>query len=238
VRTRPILFRGRWKFDSGSRIWDEDVDLPLTLRRILESAGRATHEEGEVVVDESTGLRLRPLLAELEPIHEEGVRTATTIEVSHVSQMPVPFFEFQHARGEDVEASVAEGFRGWIESDLPPLTEALGVSSGSCTEVQYEGRRVIFGPVMYHRQREIEGDEPCPCCLFTQSAATFAPLLAQPGVHALRLFASRGGEQGPAADCRCNGEDHAGGKSALLRYVESWPDAGFEFRKQYVIITP
>jgi len=174
----------------------------------------------------------------MEPVHPEGARTVTTIEISHPSQMPAAFFEFQHARGETLEASIAEGFQGWLESDLPPLACALGASVGDCVEVQHDGRRVVFGPVRYRCERDVEAGEPCPCCLFTQSAAAFAPLLAQPGVHALRLFASRGGEQGSAADCRCNGEDHADGQSALLRYIESWPDAGFEFRKQYVIITP
>jgi hypothetical protein len=38
------------------------------------------------------------------------------------------------------------------------------------------------------------------------------------------------------ADCRVNGEPFEEGKQALRRYVETWPDAGFEWRKQYVIL--
>jgi hypothetical protein len=38
------------------------------------------------------------------------------------------------------------------------------------------------------------------------------------------------------ADCRVNGEDWSAGAEALRAYVTRWPDRGFEFRKQYVVI--
>jgi hypothetical protein len=52
----------------------------------------------------------------------------------------------------------------------------------------------------------------------------------------VRLFAMRGADGAAEADCRLNGEDWEAGKAALIKYVESWPDLGVEFRKQYVII--
>jgi len=36
------------------------------------------------------------------------------------------------------------------------------------------------------------------------------------------------------ADCRVNGVDRPEGAAALMRYAKTWPDRGFEYRKQYV----
>ena len=38
------------------------------------------------------------------------------------------------------------------------------------------------------------------------------------------------------ADCRVNGVDRPEGAAALVRYAQTWPDRGFEYRKQYVCI--
>jgi hypothetical protein len=38
------------------------------------------------------------------------------------------------------------------------------------------------------------------------------------------------------APYRLNGEDYEPGATALKTYVATWPEAGFEFRKQYVIL--
>ena len=51
-----------------------------------------------------------------------------------------------------------------------------------------------------------------------------------------RLFASRDSESVAQADCRINGVDWAPGISALLKYVATWPNRGFEYRKQFVAI--
>ena len=40
----------------------------------------------------------------------------------------------------------------------------------------------------------------------------------------------------PAADCRVNGEDWEKGMQALREYARTWPAAGYEFRKQYVVL--
>ena len=40
------------------------------------------------------------------------------------------------------------------------------------------------------------------------------------------------------ADCRVNGDDFEPGAIALRAYATTWPDAGYEFRKQYVIFQP
>jgi hypothetical protein len=54
--------------------------------------------------------------------------------------------------------------------------------------------------------------------------------------HAIRLFVSRDEEGHVEADCRLNGIERPEGAAALIRYAQSWPDRGFEYRKQYVCI--
>ena len=44
-------------------------------------------------------------------------------------------------------------------------------------------------------------------------------------------------EQGQiTSDCRINGIDYEPGKTTLCKYAEQWPDAGVEYRKQYIVI--
>ena len=76
----------------------------------------------------------------------------------------------------------------------------------------------------------------CPCCLLTRSLDAFQGLLERDGYFGLRMFTMRGADGGASADCRVNGEDFDAGKRGLLDYVQTWPAAGVEFRKQYVVI--
>jgi len=46
----------------------------------------------------------------------------------------------------------------------------------------------------------------------------------------------RGPEGESGADCRINGLDWEEGKRALVKYVNTWPDLGVEFRKQYIVL--
>ena len=54
--------------------------------------------------------------------------------------------------------------------------------------------------------------------------------------YGIRFFAARNSDGVAEADCRINGEDWPPGKEALRAYVAKWPDLGFEFRKQFVIV--
>jgi len=54
--------------------------------------------------------------------------------------------------------------------------------------------------------------------------------------YGIRLFAMRDEQGAHVADCRVNGVDWDPGKQAVAKYVSSWPDLGFEFRKQYVVL--
>jgi hypothetical protein len=62
------------------------------------------------------------------------------------------------------------------------------------------------------------------------------PIILDGQFYGIRLFAMRGQDGTAGADCRLNGEDWEPGKNALIAYVNSWPDRGVEFRKQYVIL--
>ena len=54
--------------------------------------------------------------------------------------------------------------------------------------------------------------------------------------YGLRLYAARDENGEPQADCRINGEDWEPGKEALRDYAGTWTPAGYEFRKQYVVL--
>lgn len=116
-------------------------------------------------------------------------------------------------------------------------------------------RRAVLGPVMHLVEHPEVQDEAktaeaaegargeqcethvfCPCCLFTKSYETFKELIEDSGFYGLRLFASRDQQGLPLADCRVNGDNWEKGAEALRRYVTTWPLAGFEFRKQYVVV--
>ena len=76
----------------------------------------------------------------------------------------------------------------------------------------------------------------CPCCLLTNTFETFEPLIESDRFFAIRLLAMRNGDGSARADCRVNGEDWEAGQQALCDYAGTWPDAGFEVRKQYVVV--
>jgi hypothetical protein len=65
---------------------------------------------------------------------------------------------------------------------------------------------------------------------------TFKDFIQRDEFFGLRLFAVRNPDGTAQADCRVNGEEWEPGKAALREYVQTWPDAGMEFRKQYVVL--
>lgn len=104
-------------------------------------------------------------------------------------------------------------------------------------------RKIYMGPYAHHVSQQAEqcnADDDChtfcPCCLFTNSIEAYRELLQSPRTLGIRLFATRNVDNTIGADCRINGEDYPLGAEHLRKYVTSWPDLGFEFRKQYVVI--
>jgi hypothetical protein len=104
-------------------------------------------------------------------------------------------------------------------------------------------RRVILGPVMHFMETPPannttnEDAHPfCPCCLLTNSFPAFKELMESDRFGGVRLFAARDEDGTPQADCRVNGDDWEPGAQALREYAKTWPEAGYEFRKQYVVL--
>jgi hypothetical protein len=186
----------------------------------------------------------------VEPLDNAGVKTATTIQVSHAALVPGGVFEYQHSSGTNLRDSHAKGFKSWAELDLPGFMDALRAESKTCMVMQMspgkEGvslltanRRVVFGPTMQMAQKPepVPGqDDFCPCCLFTRSLEAFNDLVKSDAFYGVRLFVTRDTDGQIQADCRVNGIDFPAGAAALIRYAHSWPDRGLEYRKQYVCI--
>ena len=52
----------------------------------------------------------------------------------------------------------------------------------------------------------------------------------------IRLFTLRTEDGEAQADCRINGEDFESVAIALHEYAKTWPFAGYELRKQYIVM--
>jgi hypothetical protein len=192
-------------------------------------------------------------LVELHPLDEGGVSTTTTIEISHPVLTRNGVFEYQHATGMNLEESIARGFDQWADLDFVVFLEALRPRLEACTAMEMafpekdgrsgRKRRAIFGPVAHYMAKPAENSPPaeeehpfCPCCLLTHTFEAYQELFDSDDFYGIRLFAARDENGVPQADARVNGEDWEKGAEALRKYVETWPQAGYEFRKQYVAI--
>jgi hypothetical protein len=230
-----------WTFNDARRTWQESMNLLATLERLLTERGRAVRVEGAILLDLDSQLSLRPLLHTMQPVHENGVRTSTTIEFKHPTRILWPPFEYQHAAGPNLEESLMTGFRQWYEGDFITLLDAVREKGVDCMELSRGNRRVTLGPLILGRQLDVppldDSDHPlCACCVFTKTMDAFQPLLNSSGFHAVRLYAARDEHGRSIADCRVDGEDYPTGQKALIEYARTWKVAGVESRKQYVLI--
>src|SRR5262249_25029357 len=76
----------------------------------------------------------------------------------------------------------------------------------------------------------------CPYCLLTNSSERFRDLVEGDGLVGLRFFVARDSDGLAQDDCGGNGEDWEQGGKALREDAQSGPPAGYEFRKQYVVL--
>ncbi|QIL74276.1 hypothetical protein G7048_27820 (plasmid) [Diaphorobacter sp. HDW4B] len=234
---------------SDTEQWVEEVDLIELLKDALAEAGwNARREEHWLVTD--NGFWLKPQF--VEHAHtEEAIQTTTTIEVAHLSLLSQSCFEYQHSISEESATdSMREGLIRWVHMDWKTFDDLASSTLQHCQQMEMtfpdaEGadhpRKVLFGPVRYvvtNPVPEAPDDEHtfCPCCLFTNTIKAFEPQLHAKETFGVRLFASRGADGEVMADCRVNGEDWEAGAEALREYVRSWPECGYEYRKQYVLI--
>jgi len=238
----------RVAFSNSGRNWTEEVDVVSCLDDELKSAGHTCVRQ-KSWIELNGGFILQPRFLSLHLPERGGVQTVTTIEVSHPVGAPPGIFEFQHAAGETTRKSISQGFHDWLTLDLPVFLDAVMAKPKFCTAMEAtlpadgagspQRRRAILGPVSHLVTRPAAGPEKhpfCPCCLVTNTPEIMKEKLLGRGFYAIRLFATRQPDGSAAADCRVNGQDWEAGKVALIKYVDSWPHRGVEFRKQCVII--
>lgn len=205
---------------------------------------------GKTHLEFPSGLIVRPQFVRLQPRDDGRVLTITTVEINHPQLVPDGAFEYQHSIGPTMSEAMYEGFVGWTEVDLPVLEDARRDKLESCTamvvsplesaESTSRRRRIVFGPPVHCATRELhvagQAHDFCPCCLFTNSFDAFRDQVHGDRFYGVRLFASRDADGVIEADCRINGVDWNPGAEALRKYVTTWPERGFEYRKQYVAI--
>lgn len=237
-------------FANGERNWVENVDLVDCMAEALASKNQRFVKRSEWLELEP-GLIIQPqIVPPVTPLDDGGAKTITTVEVSSPDVIPRGVFEFQHSAGDSTRQSIIKGFKSWADTDLPVYLDVFNKVPAECKLMEMSipatsteparTRHILFGPT-YHFAKNpspVENEEHpfCPCCLFTSLGDAAKERLADRRFIGIRFYAMRDADGEASADCRVNGVDWAEGKEALIRYVAKWPDRGFEFRKQYVVI--
>jgi len=241
---------GKVELSNGEQSWTEHFDAVSEAAAAFKSHSHAVTTHKTWLEHGDSGFLIQPRLAELQLLEGGGVRTVTTMQVNHPTLIPTGVFEYQHATGDTVVNSLTNGFDQWVQTDFVTFLDALRIKPQSCTMMEMifpakNGkpelvRRAVLGPVTHMAQTPFDAAEghpsACPCCLLTNSFEAFRDLIEGDAFYALRLFALRDGGGNPGADCRVNGDDWEKGAQALRTYARTWPAAGYEFRKQYVVL--
>lgn len=240
----------RMAFANAQRSWEEEEHLVGLLASVLTNSGHASRSREEWI-ELGDGFTLRPQVVTVQPVEPNGVQTVTTVEVAHPRLIPQGVFEFQHSGGDNIREAFIKGFQGWAQVDLPVFLDADLEKPKNSLLMDFEigrakvelacNRRVILGPTQHLARQPLATDGKdehpfCPCCLFTSGVDAFRELIARDTFYGIRLFAMRNADGSVQADCRVNGVDWPAGVAALVKYAQSWPDRGFEFRKQYAVI--
>jgi len=236
-------------FCDAQRSWEEEADSLDILVAVLKARG-IKFRKGKTHLELDSGLIVRPQFVRLQPRDDGHVLTITTVEINHPQWVPDGAFEYQHSIAPTMSEAMHKGFVGWVDVDLPVLEDALRDEPQSCTGMVADTansaasvprrRQIIFGPPVHCVTREAreagQAHDFCPCCLFTNCFEAFREQVYGDRFYGIRLFASRDADGVIQADCRVNGVDWSPGADALRRYVTTWPERGFEYRKQYVAI--
>jgi hypothetical protein len=229
----------------------------VTVRDCVELAARVMTQRGHDVIKHDTwlehrdsGIEVRPHLVEFFPFSPSGVRSVSTVTTSHPRLAPHGVFEYQHAAGATLSDALRDGFDQWLQLDFVVLLDALRDKAEHCSALEFKWprpdgteftRRALLGPIghMIEHPERASGDVAhpfCPCCLLTNTYRAFGSFIERDGFFGIRLLALRNDDGSAQADCRINGDDWEAGRQALCDYVDTWPQAGFEVRKQYVVL--
>jgi len=226
-----------------------EAELVHLAARVMEQRGHAVVRHGNWLEHRDSGIGIWPVLEHAGPA-PSGVRTVCIVMTHHPRFRPDGVFEFQHAVAATVADAVRDGFDQWLQLDLVPLLDALRSKLEHCSALEFNFprpgggefvRRVVLGPIGHIVADPQSGTDDvehpfCPCCLLTNTFDAFRQFLQADEFFGIRLLASRNENGAPQADCRINGRDWEAGKRALCRYAETWPQQGFEMRKQYVVL--
>lgn len=236
---------GRVAFANADGTWEESFNLLEILQKALQEIGLSGERNDDWLIV-NNDLYLCPELLSVEPLDSGDVKTVSTMCVAHENHFPNGLFEYQHARGDNLNTALAAGIKHWIELDLPVLLDAINNSLESCTsltlnpkDLDRSARKALLGPVSHYASSEVELDDEhafCPCCLLTNSLEAFDQQRNDNAFYGIRLLAVRDENGEIFADCRVNGLDWALGEEQLKKYAETWPGSGFEMRKQYVVM--
>ena len=213
----------------------------------MERRGYTVARHDTWIEHRDSGFALKPVL--LKSLSSSNqIRSTTAITVSHQDLIPRGVFEYQHAFGVTLDDAIREGIDQWLDLDFVVFLDALQDEPERCQAIDItfpraDGpglhRRAMLGPVghMAVEARPDDDEHPfCACCFLRKSFESFMPLLENDAFYGIRMFAAHDDSGGSQADCRVNGQDWDAGKRALLAYAETWPQAGLELRKQYVIL--
>lgn len=215
----------------------------------MEQRGHAVVIHEDWLEHRESGIALYP--HPLEPgVFPTFVKSVVVVTADHPRFPPEGIVEYQHAVADTHRQAIATGIDQWLQIDFVVLLDALRDRPQHCMLMQWEppgdcspelSRRVLFGPVARFLARPelaVENkDHPfCPCCLLTNTHQAFLSHLQADGFYGIRLLASRDENGAIEADCRINGAEWEVGKQALRTYGETWPQAGLEMRKQYVVL--
>jgi hypothetical protein len=240
---------GEVAFSNANRSWTERFDVVDEAAAAVRSRGHAVIAHKTWLKHGDSGFTIQPQFGLMQPLDGGGVRTMTTLQVNHPTLIPGGVFEYQHSTGDTVRESLAKGFDQWVQTDFVTLLDALQAKPVHCTTMEMtfpakDGkreriRRAVLGPCTHFADTPADASQEhpfCPCCLLTNSFETFRDLFEADAFYGLRLFAMRGRDGTPGADCRVNGDDWERGSQALRDYVSTWPHGGLELRKQYVVL--
>ncbi|QWP76386.1 hypothetical protein J5226_22830 [Lysobacter sp. K5869] len=161
--------------DEEGETFLEPFDLVDTLGEILRALEHRVHiyDNGWIEIGDD-GLFAYPQLVEFTELDGETIRTACTIQCNHPRLFPQGLFEYQHATGENFDASVKRGFEQWARTDLMALLDAARDEPETCMSMRMEfggedgapkrQRRVVFGPIAHFGRAQTEPAQAADAC--------------------------------------------------------------------------